>query len=147
MRWHVEKGDVLGWNLSQTILLFWRARMTSRLRLDSKLIKVNIELDLFTTQSQCQSITHKRQYSKCSKKPQIIDTVEMNICISQTMVEFGPSGIFLNGTSLIKRSSVSKKATLLISLTGLSIQPWLLQLNHKTLAVRLIWTTIISNKG
>ena len=35
--------------LQKTILLFWRTQITSRLRICSKIRKVNIEVALFTT--------------------------------------------------------------------------------------------------
>ena len=62
--------------LHQNIWLFWRTRITSSLRIDSKLRGGNIELDLFTTQSQSSySRTRKRKYINQSEKKKII-----NIC-------------------------------------------------------------------
>ena len=52
------------------------------------------------------------QYIKWSEKNLIIFIVEMKICISQTMVEFGPSEEenLLNGASLVKRGSVGNNS-------------------------------------
>ena len=97
--------------LQQKILLFWRAQIISRLRLDSKLRKINIKLALCTTRSHHYWITHKLYCMKCSEKNLIIDILERRICISQTKVEFGLEKKTLsNGEYLDKGGSVSTKS-------------------------------------
>ena len=85
---HIDE-DVIK-RLKQTIMLLWRTRIRSKLGIYSKLIRVNIELALFATRSQCYSRTQNSQYTKLSEQKQMMVIVEMNIFSTQTMVEFVP---------------------------------------------------------
>ena len=97
--------DVLKY-LQQRKVLFWRELITPGLKIYSIFRKGNIEIVLFTTQSQWYSIT-KKGYATSGVKTQITDITAMNICISNTAVEFGPLEKTLQRRNIIDtRSSI-----------------------------------------
>ena len=114
--------------LHQNIWLFWRTRITSSLRIDSKLRGGNIELDLFTTQSQSSySRTRKRKYINQSEKKKIIYICGNKDLHIPNYVWIWPfrrkeNKVFKNSATLIKISSMTTIATLLTSLPDLSLQ-------------------------